>query len=148
MPYRTIIVGTDGSETAEEAVRHAVSLCRALGSTLHLVAAAPGRAGREIAWEAPRAPDEVRPVINVRAELEALLEGIAAEPRAQGIEVICHAEIDVGPAEAILALADRVSADLIVVGNRGMTGISRLLGSVPNAISHHASCSVAIVRTS
>ena len=148
MPYRTIIVGTDGSETAEEAVRHAVLLSRALGATLHIVSAVPGRAGREIAWEAPRPPDELRPVINVRAELEAMLEKLAAEPRSQGVEVVCHAEVDVGPAEAILALAERVGADLIVVGNRGMTGISRLLGSVPNAISHNATCSVAIVRTS
>ncbi len=52
------------------------------------------------------------------------------------------------PADAILEVAEQTDADLIVVGNKGMTGARRfLLGSVPNKISHHAPCSVYIVRT-
>ena len=52
------------------------------------------------------------------------------------------------PADAILDVAEEQNADLIVVGNKGMTGAKRfLLGSVPNKISHHAPCSVLIVRT-
>ena len=52
------------------------------------------------------------------------------------------------PADAILDVAEEENADLIVVGNKGMTGAKRfLLGSVPNKVSHHAPSSVLIVRT-
>ncbi|WP_309233282.1 universal stress protein [Conexibacter sp. W3-3-2] len=51
-------------------------------------------------------------------------------------------------ADAILRIADEQGADLIVVGNKGMTGAARfLLGSVPNKITHHAPCNVLVVRT-
>jgi nucleotide-binding universal stress UspA family protein len=67
---------------------------------------------------------------------------------AQGIETESHARKG-DPADALLHVADEQDADLIVVGNKGMTGAKRfLLGSVPDKISHHASCSVLIVRTS
>jgi nucleotide-binding universal stress UspA family protein len=52
------------------------------------------------------------------------------------------------PADAILDVAEEQDADLVVVGNKGMTGAKRfLLGSVPNKVSHHAPCSVLIIRT-
>ena len=72
-----------------------------------------------------------------------------AEPlRSQGVEVVVHVETQSGP-EAVLGYAESIGADLIVVGNQGMTGKRRfILGSVPNAVSHHAPCSVLIVRTS
>jgi nucleotide-binding universal stress UspA family protein len=66
---------------------------------------------------------------------------------ARGVEAECHARKG-DPADALLQVAEENGADLIVVGNRGMTGAKRfLLGSVPNKVSHHASCSVLIVRT-
>ena len=68
-------------------------------------------------------------------------------PSKEGIEVQTH-PVEGDPAEAILNVAEKTDADLIVVGNKGMTGARRfLLGSVPNNVSHHAPCSVIIVRT-
>jgi nucleotide-binding universal stress UspA family protein len=51
------------------------------------------------------------------------------------------------PAEQIVAVAEEQHVDLIVVGNKGMRGVKRVLGSVPNAVAHSASCSVLIVAT-
>jgi nucleotide-binding universal stress UspA family protein len=146
-PYRTIVVGTDGSATAQEAVRHAVAISRAVGAELHLVSAARGKPSSVLGQEAEEAPADIRHTINPREDVAALLDAIAADVRSHGLDVVCHPEIDVNPAEAILRVARRTCADLIVVGNRGMTGVARLMGSVPNTVSHHASCSVAIIRT-
>jgi nucleotide-binding universal stress UspA family protein len=145
--YRTIVVGTDGSETAQEAVRHAVAISRAQGATLHLVSAGPGKPHGTLNREAQSAPEDVQYLINPAEDLELLLEQVANDVRQFGVEVRCHAEIDTAPAAAILAVANQEHADLIVVGNRGMHGIGRVLGSVPNSIAHNADCSVAIIRT-
>jgi nucleotide-binding universal stress UspA family protein len=68
--------------------------------------------------------------------------------RAGGVPVETFAR-EGDPADAILDVAEERSADLVVVGNTGMTGAKRfLLGSVPNKVSHHAPCSVLIIRTS
>ena len=146
--YRTIVAGTDGSVTAQEAVRHAVAISRAHGARLHLVAAGASESEAELNRARSGVPADFHYAISPRSYLEAMLGDIADDIRASGIDVTCHAEVDVSPAEAILAVAQRTSADLIVVGNRGMTGVSRMLGSVPNTISHRAPCSVAIIRTS
>jgi nucleotide-binding universal stress UspA family protein len=83
-----------------------------------------------------------------REDVNLILEGAAASARKEGIEVQTH-PVEGDPAEAILNVAEQTNADLIVVGNRGMTGARRyLLGSVPNKVSHHAPCSLIIVRTS
>ena len=145
--YKTIIVGTDGSPTAQEAVRNAVAMCRGFGATLHLVSAAHGKSSATLRRESEGAPDDIAYSINPAEDVEAMLNEIAEDVRLHGVEVVCHAEIDVAPAAALLAVADQTNADLIVVGNRGMSGLGRLLGSVPNAVSHNAKCSVAIIRT-
>ena len=63
-----------------------------------------------------------------------------------GVEVETFAR-EGDPADAILDVAEERNADLIVVGNKGMTGAKRfLLGSVPNKVSHHAPCCVLIIR--
>ena len=68
-----------------------------------------------------------------------------AEERGVPVEIFARRG---DPADAILDVAEEQGADLIVVGNKGMTGAKRfLLGSVPNKISHHAPCSVLIIRT-
>src|SRR5581483_3220239 len=99
--YRTIVVGTDGSHTAQEAVRHAVAISSALGAKLHLVSAAPGKPARELAREAIDAPEEVLHTINPREDLAAMLDAIAADVRRSGVDVVCHPVVDVGPADAI-----------------------------------------------
>jgi nucleotide-binding universal stress UspA family protein len=87
-------------------------------------------------------------MINPREDVERLLGEEADVLRAAGVEVETLAR-EGDPADAILDVAEQRDADLIVVGNKGMTGAERfLLGSVPNKVSHHAPCSVLIIRTS
>ena len=73
--------------------------------------------------------------------------GAASAMEEEGVAVSTYARQG-DPADAILDVAEEQHADLIVVGNKGMTGAKRfLLGSVPNKVSHHAPCTVMIIRT-
>jgi nucleotide-binding universal stress UspA family protein len=145
--FSSIVVGTDGSETAKEAVRQATSLAKQLGATLDLVSAyEPVPSGR-LRQEAKEAPDDLQWMVNPREDVDATLADAADEAREAGVDVNTFARQG-DPADAILDVAEERKADLIVVGNKGMTGAKRfLLGSVPNKVSHHAPCSVLIIRT-
>jgi nucleotide-binding universal stress UspA family protein len=145
--FRAIVVGTDGSATATEAVHRAYSLAGAFGADLHVVngyrppavvLAASGEPGSGpsavIEWEAAARDDACH-------LLDDLAEGLAGP-----VTVTTHA-VPAHPATAILSVAENVDADLIVVGNRGMKGARRLLGSIPNNVSHHAACDVLVVDT-
>jgi len=145
--FKRIVVGTDGSETAAEAVRQALELARLTGATLSLVSAYQPAPGRRVQAEQAGAPADVQYEIGPREDVNLVLDAAAADARQQGVEVQTH-PVEADPADAILNVAEETKADLIVVGNKGMTGARRyLLGSVPNNVSHHASCSVMIVRT-
>jgi nucleotide-binding universal stress UspA family protein len=145
--FKRIVVGTDGSETAAEAVRQATELARLTGASLSLVSAYQPASGRRVAAEQAEAPVDVQYEIGPREDVNLILDAAAAEAKQQGIEVQTH-PVEADPADAILNVAEETKADLIVVGNKGMTGARRyLLGSVPNNVSHHAPCSVIIVRT-
>ena len=146
--FASIVVGTDGSESAEEAVRQAVELAARLGATLRIVSAyEPVPAGR-LREEAQQVPPDLQWMINPREDVDATLRGAAEAAREGGVEAETYARQG-DPADAILDVAEEQGADLIVVGNKGMTGARRfLLGSVPNRVSHHAPCSVLIIRTS
>jgi nucleotide-binding universal stress UspA family protein len=146
--YASIVVGTDGSDTAREAVRQAAELAARLGATLRIVSAyEPVSAGR-LREEAQQIPPDLQWMVNPREEVDATLRDAVATARASGVEAETYARQG-DPADAILDVAEEQSADLIVVGNKGMTGARRfLLGSVPNRVSHHAPCSVLIIRTS
>ncbi len=86
-------------------------------------------------------------MVNPREEVDNTLAEAADTVREAGVEVEAFARQG-DPADAILDVAEETDADLIVVGNKGMTGAKRfLLGSVPNKVSHHAPCSVLIIRT-
>jgi len=145
----SVIVGTDGSQTAAVAVSHAVELARTFGARLSIVSAyEPVPEGR-LRSSPPATPADIQWEVNQREDVLALLQTLAAQAREGGVE---HVETfaRVGDAaDAILDVAEEQRSDLIVVGNKGMTGATRfLLGSVPNKVSHHAPCSVMIVRTS
>ena len=145
--FTRIVVGTDGSETAAEAVRQAVDLAKLAGATLSIVSAFAPVSNRRVAGEQRDAPPDVQYEIGPREDVNLVLDAAAADARKAGIEVQTH-PVEGDPTEAILNVAEETNADLIVVGNKGMTGARRfLLGSVPNNISHHAPCSVIIVRT-
>jgi nucleotide-binding universal stress UspA family protein len=145
--FTRIVVGTDGSETAAEAVRQAVDLAKLSGATLSIVSAYQPVSSRRVKGEQTGAPADVQYEIGPREDVNLVLDAAAAEARKEGIEVQTH-PVEADPTDAILNVAEEVKADLIVVGNKGMTGARRyLLGSVPNNVSHHAPCSVIIVRT-
>ena len=86
-------------------------------------------------------------MVNPREDVDATLKQACETIEEAGVEVTPYAR-EGDPADAILDVAEERDADLIVVGNKGMTGAKRfLLGSVPNKVSHHAPCSVMIIRT-
>ena len=145
--FTRIVVGTDGSDTAAEAVRQAIDLARLSGATLGIVSAFAPISRRRVQDEAEGAPADIAHGIGPREDVNLVLDAAAAEARAAGVEVQTH-PVEADPADALLNVAEEIKADLIVVGNKGMTGTRRfLLGSVPNNVSHHAPCSVIIVRT-
>jgi nucleotide-binding universal stress UspA family protein len=121
--YRKILVGTDGSPTAGKAVARAVEVAAATGAQLTVLAVG--------------APGKTRAV--VEAEVTRHAES--------GVTI--SADVREGdPAAVLVETAEAEGYDLLVLGNKGMTGVSRFfLGSVPNKVSHHVGCSLLIVRT-
>lgn len=148
--YQRIVVGTDGSDSAAIAVQHAVDLAKAGGGTLHVVhayqnvsvsmaamSAGSGAAGLDLQGLSEGLEEHGKEVV----------AAVAAAAEAQGVTVEQHVVCG-DPADSLLAVATDVAADLVVVGNRGMSGLKRfVLGSVPNRVSHHCPCALLIVNT-
>jgi nucleotide-binding universal stress UspA family protein len=145
--FGSIVVGTDGSSTATQAVREAVDMAKAVGATLELVSAYAPVSEARLRAERRDAPEDVQWAINPRQEVEVSLSDAAEIAREAGVKVNTYAR-EGDPADAILDVAEEQKSDLVILGNKGMTGAKRfLLGSVPDKVSHHAPCSVLIVRT-
>jgi len=154
---KKIVVGSDGSQTAREAVAQATDLAKATGAELVIVRAYHAREPRDSATayeptledKSPAGmPDDVARAVGPRAEALAGLEAESSYATSQGLTVVTPVARAGEAADTIIGVADEEGADLIVVGNKGMTGASRfLLGSVPNKITHHAPCNVLVVRT-
>jgi nucleotide-binding universal stress UspA family protein len=133
MSTHPIIAGTDGSPRAERAVDKAGELAQALGAPVHVVCAPGAIAGQD--WPP-------------RITAQQIVADASERLRNRGIEVETHLPKDSGDAAlAVVAVAEHVDAQMIVVGNKGMTGVRRLLGSLPNTVSHRARCNVLIVPT-
>lgn len=138
--FRTIVVGTDGSSTARLAVEQAGELASALGSTVHVVAAYAGAVR-------PDTEDRIDRDKVAGAALEVAQDG-ADRLRATGLTAVEVHDFDDDPAEALIATAEEIDADLIVVGNKGVSGVRRfLLGSVAQKVVQHAPCAVLVART-
>jgi nucleotide-binding universal stress UspA family protein len=145
--FNSIVVGTDGSETANEAVRQATELAKAVGASVDLVSAYEPVSSARLREEAQQVPKDMEWMVNPREDVDATLKTAAEDVGEAGVEVQTFAR-EGDPADAILDVAEERKSDLIIVGNKGMTGAKRfLLGSVPNKVSHHAPCSVLIIRT-
>ena len=140
--YRHIVVGTDGSDGAALAVEHAASLAEMTGATLHLVQASGGPVVVASAYGNIASVDPA----SVTAACLETLQPVAERLRARGIEVEVRVVAD-SAAAALCTAAEQLGADMIVVGSRGMTGARRFLGSVPNSVTHQATCSVLVVAT-
>jgi nucleotide-binding universal stress UspA family protein len=146
--FSRIVVGTDGSETAEEAVRQAADLAKQLDASLDIVTAFEPVSGTRLREERAEVPEDLAHTIGPREDVDAMLAEVANAVESQGVRGVTTHARQGDPADAILEVTEEIRADLIVVGNKGMTGAKRfLLGSVPNKVSHHAPCSVLIIRT-
>ena len=122
-PYALVLVGTDGSETAARAVQRAAEVAQACSARLIVAYVGEGEPGRE-----------------VLDRVTATLAGMVPPPETRLLAG--------DPADALLGLAAAEQVDLVVVGNKGMSGAQRfLLGSVPNKVSHRAACDVLVVHT-
>jgi nucleotide-binding universal stress UspA family protein len=138
--FSTLAVGTDGSETAAEAVKAAAEIAKRFDAKLVLVSAF-----RE-SGESPSDPggDETQWAFNPVARLREILARQEEELRAEGID--CSTLLAEGnPADVLVQLAEECGADLLVIGNRGIR--RRVLGSVPNSVTHRAPCAVLVVKT-
>ncbi len=139
----SIVVGTDGSDTARRAVAEAARLAKALGAEVHIVCAHDPMRGVAAAGASGFV---VAPVADDEELVAATLAQAEAELSADGVAVHTHA-VRGNPADALVSVASQAGASLIVVGNQGMHGAKRVLGSVPNSVSHKARCNVLIVST-
>jgi nucleotide-binding universal stress UspA family protein len=145
--FRTIVVGTDGSDTAQEAVRQAVGLARLTGAALHVITAYGATTAVNALAGAAGYANETLSMPQQRVAAEGLLDTALSGVDTDGVAVTAHARQG-DPADVLIEAASELAADVIVVGSRGMTGARRFfLGSVPNRIAHHAQCAVHIVHT-
>jgi nucleotide-binding universal stress UspA family protein len=140
MPYGVIVVSTNGSRRAAAAVNEAFALAKLYEGTVHGVD--PGVS----AGFADSRSGQFQ-VNEKAAQAEGIRTKLAAEAQRQGVPFEFHMPGKNDPADAILEVAASVNADLVVVGNQGMSGMKRVLGSAPNKVSHKCPCSVLIVNT-
>lgn len=146
--FKSILVGTDGSQTANAAVSEAVRLALKLDAQLVVVSAYAPVSDVRQRQERHALPDDAQWMIGPREDVLGILEDARALAKQQGLTAVETFARQGEAADAILDIAEEQGVDLIIVGNKGMTGAKRfLLGSVPDKISHHAPCSVLIVRT-
>ncbi len=146
--FASILVGTDGSDTATTAVRYAIDLARELSARLLIVSAYEPVSDQRLRNEKLEVPKDLQWIVNPRQDVLEMLDRAKGEATGAGVNEVETFARQGDAADAILDVAEEQRSDLIVVGNRGMTGAKRfLLGSVPNKVSHHAPCSVLIVRT-
>jgi nucleotide-binding universal stress UspA family protein len=138
--FETVVVGADESSTAAEAVRVAIGLVKLSGGRLHIVTAYRPQQLRSAAGE------EYSGSLSSGDLAQNVLADHSSRARSGGVEVETHLKDD-APADAICEVAKEVKADVIVVGNKGMTGLRRVLGSVPNSVAHQAPCAVLIAFT-
>jgi nucleotide-binding universal stress UspA family protein len=145
--FSRIVVGTDGSDTAKQAVREATELAKQTGASLYVVSAYDPVPASRLREERLQAPSDIEHAVNPQEDVNAILTEAETEISGAGVPVRTFPRQGEA-ADAILDVAEEEGADLIIVGNKGMTGAKRfLLGSVPNKVSHHAPSSVLIVRT-
>jgi nucleotide-binding universal stress UspA family protein len=146
MAERAIVVGTDGSPTAERAVQRAGELGSALGASVHVVMSCRPPSAFWMAAAGGVAIPDAAAETEVRGQAAEVVERARTGLARHGVPVHTHV-CEGDPADALTTIADAHSADIIVVGNRGMSGARRVLGSVPNRVSHTSRCAVLIVPT-
>ncbi|EME21870.1 universal stress protein [Rhodococcus triatomae] len=145
--YRTIVVGTDGSDSSLKAVEKAAALARDAGATLVIACAYYPADPKDIESAQDALREDAYQITGSAPTYEILR---TARERAQAVgtvEVVERAVVG-APVDSLLTLVDEVEADLLVVGNRGLNTLTgRLLGSVPSDAARKSTCDVLIVHT-
>lgn len=148
MAYRSIVVGSDGSATAERAVTQAAELAARDGSRLVIVTAYASGEGPGLEVEEEAVPADLRFVLTDRVQAEELVERSRLAARDAGAGSVVVQAIDGEPASVLLEAARDFDADLVVVGSRGLSSHAHfILGSVAASVAHHASCDVLVAHT-
>ena len=140
----TVAVGTDGSGTAEKAVLSALELAERYGARIVFISAYAPVDESRLRHEKREAPDEVQWMINPEEDVDATLRECEERAEQKGLRWASEAR-EGDPAKILVDLAASNDADVLVIGNKGMQ--RKVLGSVPNTVSHNAPCSVVIVKT-
>jgi nucleotide-binding universal stress UspA family protein len=140
----TVAVGTDGSATAEKAVAAALDLAERYEAKVVFISAYKPIDDARLRREQRDAPPQHHWRINPTEDVDAILRDAEELADARGLKWASEAT-EGDPAEVLVGLAEKHEADVLVVGNQGMQ--RRVLGSVPNTVSHKAACSVLIVKT-
>ena len=148
MNYRTLLAGTDGSESSLKAADRAGEIAARDGARLIVVCANhPLTAREQSILAATLGPTSLHQVAGTEAA-ETVLAAAQERARASGATEVEGRLVEGDPGQALLSVAAEDAADLIVVGNRGINTLSgRLLGSVPSDVSQRAPCDVLIVHT-
>jgi nucleotide-binding universal stress UspA family protein len=145
--YKVILVGTDGSETSLRAVEKAAAIAAEADAKLIVASAYLDNKSQAAGPDPDQASGEgYRTEGN--APLYAMLRDASAKAKEAGARDVEEKAVEGAPADALLALAEEVHADLIVVGNVGLNSVvGRLVGSVPRAVRHRAKAEVLVVDT-
>jgi len=140
----TVAVGTDGSGTAGKAVESALDLAERYGARIVFISAYHPVDEQRLRREKREAPADVQWAINPEEDVDATLRAAEEQAEARGLSWASEAAMG-DPADVLLRLAEKHGADVLVIGNKGMH--RRVLGSVPNSVTHGATCSVYLVKT-
>ena len=147
--YRTVVVGTDGSESSLRAVARAGALAGACGATLVIACAyLPSEPDdREVAAAQDALRDDAYQVVGSHPA-EDTVRTAAERATSAGAKDVKTLAVQGSPVETLLDVVRRENADLLVVGNRGLAGIKgRLLGSVPADATRRSAVDVLVVHT-
>jgi nucleotide-binding universal stress UspA family protein len=144
MPIETVAVGTDGSDTATTAVQFAIELAEKFGSRIVFISSYRPVSESRLKHEQKDAPQDVQWAINPAEDVEDALRSVEALADEHGLKWTSEAR-EGDPSDVLVDLAEEHGADVLVIGNKGMH--RRVIGSVPNSVSHKAKCSVMIVKT-
>lgn len=148
MAYTNIVVGTDGSPTAERGLRQAAALAAGEDARLIVVSAYQPTGDRSTGVAAEQVPAELRFTLTDRAQTEAIAERGRAIAHEEGVTKVVVQALPGDPADVLLESAEDFAADLVVVGSRGLTSHAHfILGSVASSVAHHAPCDVLVAHT-
>ena len=140
----TVVVGTDGSDTAAKAVEFALDVAERFGARFVVASSYRPVSESRISKEQTDAPQDIQWSINPTEDVDAALREVEEKAKERGLKTTSEARQG-DPADVLCDIAGEHDADLLVVGNKGMH--RRVLGSVPNSVSHQAPCAVLIVKT-